>query len=130
MFYISSLRFFSQKLFVFILHELSCCYGFISLSVLLISVLEVSICAMLIYFFKSLMNSGVTCMELARQLCSPHFLRLAVNSLLKAQVISVPIPIVSIMLAQAEGSLGLKENWESGLRLEWSSWPPGLSTRL
>lgn len=69
-------------------------------------------------------------MELAKKLCSPHFLRLAVNSLLKAQVISVPIPIVSIMLAQAEGSLGLKENWESGLRLEWFSWPPGLSIRL
>lgn len=70
-------------------------------------------------------------MELAKQLRSSHFLRLAVNSLLKAQVISVvPIPIVSITLAQAEGSLGLKENWESGLRFEWFSWPPGLSLRL
>lgn len=70
-------------------------------------------------------------MELARQLCSSHFLMLAVNSLLKAQVISVvPVPIVSIMLAQAEGSLGLKEKWESNLRFEWFSWPPGLSVFL
>ncbi|KAG7024067.1 Tetratricopeptide repeat protein SKI3 [Cucurbita argyrosperma subsp. argyrosperma] len=74
-----------------------------------------------------LLCHGVTCMELAKQLCSPHFLRLAVNSLLKAQVISVvPIPMVSITLAQAEGSLGLKENWESGLRFEWFSWPPDM----
>ncbi|XP_038898489.1 tetratricopeptide repeat protein SKI3 isoform X3 [Benincasa hispida] len=74
-----------------------------------------------------LLCHGVTCMELAKQLCSSHFLRLAVDSLLKAQVISVvPIPIVSITLAQAEGSLGLKENWESGLRFEWFSWPPDM----
>lgn len=70
-------------------------------------------------------------MELAKQLSSSHFLILAVNSLRKAQVISVvPIPIVSIILAQAEGSLGLKENWESDLRFEWFSWPPGLSLEL
>ncbi|XP_022158433.1 tetratricopeptide repeat protein SKI3 isoform X2 [Momordica charantia] len=74
-----------------------------------------------------LLCHGVTCMELARQLCSSHFLMLAVNSLLKAQVISVvPVPIVSIMLAQAEGSLGLKEKWESNLRFEWFSWPPDM----
>ncbi|CAK9325078.1 unnamed protein product [Citrullus colocynthis] len=74
-----------------------------------------------------LLCHGVTCMELAKQLCSSHFLRLAVSSLLKAQVISVvPIPIVSIILAQVEGSLGLKENWESGLRFEWFSWPPDM----
>ncbi|KAF5462290.1 hypothetical protein F2P56_018311 [Juglans regia] len=68
---------------------------------------------------------GATCMELARQLCGSQFLSLAIKSLTKAQEASlVPLPIVSLLLAQAEGSLGSKEKWERNLRLEWFSWPP------
>jgi superkiller protein 3 len=47
-------------------------------------------------------------------------------TLRKAQQISaVPLPVVSLLLAQAEASLGSKTKWEGNLRLEWSSWPPG-----
>lgn len=68
---------------------------------------------------------GATCMELARQLCSSHFLSCAVKSLAQAQETArIPLPLVSVLLAQAEGSLGSKEKWERNLRLEWSSWPP------
>ncbi|XP_041022054.1 tetratricopeptide repeat protein SKI3 isoform X4 [Juglans microcarpa x Juglans regia] len=68
---------------------------------------------------------GATCMELARQLCGSQFLSFAIKSLTKAQEASlVPLPIVSLLLAQAEGSLGSKEKWERNLRLEWFSWPP------
>lgn len=68
---------------------------------------------------------GATCMELARQLRDSKFLSLAVKSLAKAQEASViPLPIVSALLAQAEGSLDSKEKWEKNLRLEWFSWPP------
>lgn len=66
-------------------------------------------------------------MELARQLRDSKFLSLAVKSLAKAQEASViPLPIVSALLAQAEGSLDSKEKWEKNLRLEWFSWPPGM----
>lgn len=66
-------------------------------------------------------------MELARQLRDSKFLLLAVKSLAKAQEASViPLPIVSALLAQAEGSLDSKEKWEKNLRLEWFSWPPGM----
>lgn len=69
-------------------------------------------------------------MELARKLCDSKFLLLAVKSLTKAQETSViPLPIVSALLAQAEGSLNSKESkerWEKNVRLEWFSWPPGM----
>jgi superkiller protein 3 len=66
-------------------------------------------------------------MELARKLCDSKFLLLAVKSLTKAQETSViPLPIVSALLAQAEGSLNSKERWEKNVRLEWFSWPPGM----
>lgn len=66
-------------------------------------------------------------MEIARQCCDSQFLALAVRSLTKAQESSLfQLPVVSILLAQAEGSLSSKEKWEKNLRLEWFSWPPGL----
>lgn len=66
-------------------------------------------------------------MELSRQLSDPHYISLAIRSLNKAQAASpIPLPIVSILLAQAEGSLGSREKWEHNLRLEWFTWPPGL----
>lgn len=66
-------------------------------------------------------------MELARKLCDSKFLLLAVKSLTKAQETSViPLPIVSALLAQAEGSLNSKEKWEKNIRFEWFSWPPGM----
>lgn len=66
-------------------------------------------------------------MELARNGSDSQFLSLAIRSLTKAQEASViPLPIVSALLAQAEGSLGSKEKWKKNLRLEWFTWPPGL----
>ncbi|KDP36716.1 hypothetical protein JCGZ_08007 [Jatropha curcas] len=68
---------------------------------------------------------GAVCMELARQLCNSQYLALAIRSLNKAHANSiVPLPIVSLLLAQAEGSLGSKQKWEKNLRQEWYSWPP------
>ncbi|KAK9269809.1 hypothetical protein L1049_025382 [Liquidambar formosana] len=68
---------------------------------------------------------GAICMELARQQCSSQFLSLAIKSLTKVQETSLfPLPVVSALLAQAEGSLGFKAKWERNLRLEWFSWPP------
>lgn len=68
---------------------------------------------------------GVACIKLARQFCSSDYLSLAVSSLTSAHANSViPLPIVSLLLAQAEGSLGSKRNWEKNLRFEWYSWPP------
>ncbi|KAF3446960.1 hypothetical protein FNV43_RR12140 [Rhamnella rubrinervis] len=68
---------------------------------------------------------GVTCMELARKWSDSQFLSLAVRSLTKAQEASIiSLPIVSALLAQAEGSLGSKEKWKNNLRLEWFTWPP------
>ncbi|XP_048331542.1 tetratricopeptide repeat protein SKI3 isoform X2 [Ziziphus jujuba] len=68
---------------------------------------------------------GATCMELARNGSDSQFLSLAIRSLTKAQEASViPLPIVSALLAQAEGSLGSKEKWKKNLRLEWFTWPP------
>lgn len=66
-------------------------------------------------------------MELAREYRDSHFLSLAVRSLTKAQKTSlVQLPVVSLLLAQAEGSLSSIEKWEKNLRLEWFTWPPGL----
>lgn len=68
---------------------------------------------------------GVICMELARQLCDSQFVSLAIRSLKKAKETSVvALPIVSVLLGQAEASLGSKVKWEKNLRLEWFSWPP------
>nr|XP_011464990.1 PREDICTED: tetratricopeptide repeat protein 37 [Fragaria vesca subsp. vesca] len=72
-----------------------------------------------------LLCQGATCMELSRLGYDSQFLSLAVRSLTKAQEASlIPLPIVSALLAQAEGSLGSKEKWEKNLRLEWPTWPP------
>ena len=66
-------------------------------------------------------------MELARQSRGSQFLSLAVKSLTEAQKTSlIPLPVVSVLLAQAEGSLSSKEKWERNLRLEWFAWPPGM----
>lgn len=68
---------------------------------------------------------GAICIELARQLCDSQFLYLAIKSLKKARETSViSLPIVSLLLGQAEASLGFKEKWETNLRLEWFAWPP------
>lgn len=73
------------------------------------------------------MGPGATCMELSRLGYDSQFLSLAVRSLTKAQEASlIPLPIVSALLAQAEGSLGSREKWEKNLRLEWRTWPPGM----
>ncbi|PPR82873.1 hypothetical protein GOBAR_AA37846 [Gossypium barbadense] len=70
---------------------------------------------------------GVTSMEIARRYHDSQFLSSAIRSLSKAHITSsVPIPIVSALLAQAEGSIGSRKKWERNLRLEWFSWPPGI----
>ncbi|KAI3871326.1 hypothetical protein MKW92_033029 [Papaver armeniacum] len=67
---------------------------------------------------------GVICMELAKQQSGSQFLSLSVSSLRRAQEVStIPLPIVSLLLAQAEASLGSRGEWERNLRLEWFSWP-------
>lgn len=71
-----------------------------------------------------LLCHGAICMELARQRAGSEFLSCAVVSLKKAQETSpVPLPIVSVLLAQAEASLGARAKWERNLRYEWFSWP-------
>ncbi|KAJ0024743.1 hypothetical protein Pint_09139 [Pistacia integerrima] len=71
---------------------------------------------------------GTTCMEIARQCRDSQFLALAIRSLTKAQESSLfQLPVVSMLLAQAEGSLSSKEKWEKNLRLEWFTWPPAMS---
>ncbi|GLU00145.1 hypothetical protein SLE2022_175370 [Rubroshorea leprosula] len=68
---------------------------------------------------------GAICMELARHFSDSEFLSRAARSLKKAQTTSlIPIPLVALLLAQAEASLGSKGKWEENLRLEWISWPP------
>ncbi|XP_050376108.1 tetratricopeptide repeat protein SKI3 [Argentina anserina] len=74
-----------------------------------------------------LLCHGATCMELSRLGYDSQFSSLAVRSLTKAQEASlIPLPIVSALLAQAQGSLGSKEKWKKNLRLEWPTWPPEL----
>ncbi|KAG0490361.1 hypothetical protein HPP92_007224 [Vanilla planifolia] len=71
-----------------------------------------------------LLAHGAVCMELARRQMGSHFLSRAMQCLIKAQRGSPsPLPIVSVLLAQAEGSLSAKAKWERNLRLEWFSWP-------
>ncbi|KAG9158165.1 hypothetical protein Leryth_000310 [Lithospermum erythrorhizon] len=73
---------------------------------------------------------GAICMELAKQHCDSLFLNRAIQSLKKAKQTSVqrrqPLPIVSLLLAQAEASLGSKAKWERNLQDEFFAWPPGL----
>jgi superkiller protein 3 len=70
-------------------------------------------------------------MEIARRYAAPQFITRAASSLRKAQQKSqATVPIISLLLAQAEGSLGSKAKWEKNLRLEWFSWPPGLKLNL
>ncbi|CAA0808618.1 Tetratricopeptide repeat protein SKI3 [Striga hermonthica] len=67
---------------------------------------------------------GAICMELARQTCESQYISRAIRSLKKAKDFShVPLPIVSLLLAQAEASLGSKGKWENNLHDEWFSWP-------
>lgn len=66
-------------------------------------------------------------MKLAREKCESQYITRAVRSLKKAKdASSDPLPIVSLLLAQAEASLGSKANWQINVRDEWFSWPPGL----
>ncbi|CAM0956281.1 unnamed protein product [Alopecurus aequalis] len=71
--------------------------------------------------------NGAMYMEIARRYAAPQFITRAASSLRKAQQKSqATVPIISLLLAQAEGSLGSKAKWEKNLRLEWFSWPPEL----
>ncbi|KAM0878423.1 hypothetical protein ACQ4PT_034890 [Festuca glaucescens] len=71
--------------------------------------------------------NGAMNMEMARRYAAPQFITLAASSLRKAQQKSqATVPVVSLLLAQADGSLGSKAKWEKNLRLEWFSWPPEL----
>lgn len=66
-------------------------------------------------------------MKLARQKCESQYISDAIRSLKKAKSTSPDrLPIISLLLAQAEASLGSKQKWEINLRDEWLSWPPGL----
>ncbi|KAM0061737.1 putative tetratricopeptide-like helical domain superfamily [Helianthus debilis subsp. tardiflorus] len=68
---------------------------------------------------------GAVCMELARQQCNSDYLLLATGSLKKAKdTCGAPLPILQLLLAQAEASLGYKDQWERYLQLEWSTWSP------
>lgn len=71
------------------------------------------------------LSHGVICMEIARQQSDSDFLSLAIRSLKKAKdSSSTPLPFVSLLLAQAEASLGSESKWEKNLNEEWSSWRP------
>ncbi|XP_070056418.1 tetratricopeptide repeat protein SKI3 isoform X1 [Nicotiana tomentosiformis] len=71
------------------------------------------------------LSHGAICMEIARQQSDSEFLSLAMRSLKKAKdSSSMPLPFVSLLLAQAEASLGSESKWEKNLIEEWSSWPP------
>lgn len=67
---------------------------------------------------------GAICMELARQRCESQYVSYAVRSLKTAKDTCNNLPIVSFLLAQAEGSLGSRAKWGINLRNEWFSWPP------
>ncbi|KAL8088263.1 tetratricopeptide repeat protein SKI3 isoform X1 [Apium graveolens] len=70
---------------------------------------------------------GAICMELAKLQCNSQFLSVALKSLKRAKGTSpTPLPVVSLLLAQVEGSFGFQTKWENNLRLEWFSWPPEL----
>ncbi|KAL8474407.1 hypothetical protein ACS0TY_031035 [Phlomoides rotata] len=68
---------------------------------------------------------GAICMEIARQTSESQYILRAITSLKKAKHTSpIPLPIVSLLLAQAEASIGSTAKWEINLRDEWFSWPP------
>ncbi|KAK4276374.1 hypothetical protein QN277_019330 [Acacia crassicarpa] len=68
---------------------------------------------------------GAICMELGRQGYGSLFFSRAAKSLAKVHEHSmIPLPLAGLLLAQAEGSLGSKENWVRQLGFEWHSWPP------
>eukprot|EP01018_Ginkgo_biloba_P009368 Gb_35868 [translate_table: standard] len=71
---------------------------------------------------------GAICLELARQRSGSQFLSLAVHSLSTAQDVGqFSLPIASVLLAQAETSIGSgKDKCERNIRLEWSVWPKDL----
>ncbi|KAL7128860.1 hypothetical protein ABFS83_13G022300 [Erythranthe nasuta] len=72
-----------------------------------------------------LLCHGAICMELARQKCESQYISHAIRSLKKAKNTSPNrLPIVSLLLAQAEASLGSKSKWEINIHDEWFSWPP------
>ncbi|KAL0387564.1 UNVERIFIED_CONTAM: Tetratricopeptide repeat protein SKI3 [Sesamum radiatum] len=72
-----------------------------------------------------LLCHGAICMELARQKCESQYISRAIRSLMKAKSAAPdPLPIISLLLAQAEASLGSKAKWEVNLQNEWFSWPP------
>ncbi|KAK7376053.1 hypothetical protein VNO78_34903 [Psophocarpus tetragonolobus] len=67
---------------------------------------------------------GAICMELVRQCNDSQFLSRAVKSLAKVlEHTPIRLPFVSVLVAQAEGSLGSKERWNRNLGLEWYNWP-------
>ncbi|KAK7366458.1 hypothetical protein VNO80_08448 [Phaseolus coccineus] len=67
---------------------------------------------------------SVICMELVRHCNGSQFLSQAVKSLTRVRELSlIPLPFVSVLVAQAEGSLGSKERWNRNLHLEWFNWP-------
>ncbi|KAG6514409.1 hypothetical protein ZIOFF_024764 [Zingiber officinale] len=71
-----------------------------------------------------LLCHGAICMELARRQAGPQFVSAAISSLIKAQNNSPTLlPIVSLLLAQAEASFGAKTKWEKHLQHEWFAWP-------
>ncbi|KAG6510698.1 hypothetical protein ZIOFF_028729 [Zingiber officinale] len=71
-----------------------------------------------------LLCHGAICMELARRQAGPQFVSAAISSLMKAQNNSPTLlPIVSLLLAQAEASFGAKTKWEKHLQHEWFAWP-------
>ncbi|XP_068467827.1 tetratricopeptide repeat protein SKI3 isoform X3 [Phaseolus vulgaris] len=67
---------------------------------------------------------SVICMELVRHCNGSQFLSQAVKSLTRVHQLSLtPLPFVSVLVAQAEGTLGSKERWNRNLHLEWFNWP-------
>lgn len=67
-------------------------------------------------------------MELARLQCDSKYISLAIRSLKKAKETSpTPLPIMSLLLAQADASLGSIAKWKDNLQDEWFSWPPGFT---
>ncbi|XP_028765736.1 tetratricopeptide repeat protein SKI3 isoform X2 [Neltuma alba] len=70
---------------------------------------------------------GAICMGLGRQCYGSLYLSQAAKSLAKVYEHSIsPLPLARLLLAQAEASLGSKENWVRNLGFEWHSWPPEL----
>ncbi|KAL2529807.1 Tetratricopeptide repeat protein SKI3 [Forsythia ovata] len=79
------------------------------------------------FLMKACSAAGAICMEIARQQCDSKYISLAIRSLKKAKETSpTPLPIMSLLLAQAEASLGSIAKWMDNLRDEWFSWPPGM----